>query len=74
MRRLKQFAPKKAPPSRAPRAHTKKEAALRLVALEFGVERLEVQMEHMRRQLDAGTVELDRQSRLRHELVAKIRA
>lgn len=74
MKRPKIFIPKRTFGGRAARAKTKKDAAVQLVVLEFGVSRLEREIAHMSERHAACTSELASKTAERLKLIEKLKA
>lgn len=72
MRRPKLFIPKRAYGGNTAKARTKKDAAVQLVVLEFGVSRLERELKHMQEKTAACTAELRQKNALRQKLLEKL--
>lgn len=74
MKRPKLTVPKSARGLGAARAKNKKDAAVQLVVLEFGVMRLERELEHTQRRLRACQSELAQRTEQRRKLLATLDA
>lgn len=72
MKRPKLFMPKRAFGGVAAKARTKKDAAVQLVVLEFGVSRLEREIAHMSEKMAACTAELAKKENERRTLIGKL--
>jgi hypothetical protein len=74
MKRPKLFNPRRPFNASAAKARTKKDAAVQLVVLEFGVSRLERELEHTRERMAACTNELAVKTEQRRQLLKKLSA
>lgn len=74
MKRPKLTVPKSARGIGAVKAKNKKEAAVQLVVLEFGVMRLERELEHTQRRLTACQAELAQRTEQRRKLLSLLDA
>ena len=72
MKRPKLSAPKRAYGSHVARARTKKDAAVQLVVLEFGVSRLEREIAHTRERMTACLAELEAKTAHRRTLIKRL--
>ncbi|MEM7460957.1 MAG: hypothetical protein AAF331_15965 [Pseudomonadota bacterium] len=72
MKRPRLTAPKSVRSLGAAKAKTKKDAAVQLVVLEFGVSRLERELEHTQRRLNACQTELAQKTEQRQRLLSEL--